>query len=202
VTATDVHDMMNPHFSFLARASRSAGALTLFTALLAGLCTAASAHVVLDEPAALAGTSYRAAFRIGHGCAGSATTAVKVFIPAGFSGAKPMPKPGWSLAVRVARLDKPYTSHGREVTEDVAEISWTARSRDDALPDAWYDEFVLRGSLSAKPGPMWFRVLQTCESGSLDWAEIPASGTSTRGLKSPAALLEVIESGHAGGHQH
>ncbi len=174
----------------------------LLTGLLLGLCASAQAHVVLDESAALAGTSYRAAFRVGHGCAGSPTTAIKVFIPAGFSGAKPMPKPGWSLAVRLARLDTPYRSHGREVTEDVAEVTWTAQSRESALPDAWYDEFVLHGSLSAKAGPMWFRVLQTCESGSLDWAEIPATGTSTRGLKSPAALLEVIESGHAGGHQH
>jgi hypothetical protein len=24
---------------------------------------------------------------------------------------------------------------------------------------------------------MWFKVLQTCEKGSLDWAEVPASGT-------------------------
>ena len=48
---------------------------------------------------------------------------------------------------------------------------------------------------------MWFKVLQTCEKGSIDWAEVPASGTSTKGLKTPAALLEIIPSDHAG-HAH
>lgn len=69
------------------------------------------------------------------------------------------------------------------------------------LPDAWYDEFVLRGSLPSKAGVLWFRVLQTCEKGTLEWAQIPTSRTSTQSLKSPAALLERIESGPVG-HQH
>jgi uncharacterized protein YcnI len=38
---------------------------------------------------------------------------------------------------------------------------------------------------------MWVKVLQTCENGQNDWSDIPASGSSTRGLKSPAALLDV-----------
>jgi periplasmic copper chaperone A len=45
--------------------------------------------------------------------------------------------------------------------------------------------------LPPTPGALWFRVLQVCESGRNDWSEIPASGTVTRGLKAPAALLEV-----------
>ncbi len=177
-------------------------ARSMLACALAAAAASASSHIVLDEPAALAGTSYKAAFRVGHGCDGSPTTAIKVFMPAGFSGARPMPKPGWTLATRVEKLARPYTSHGKPVTEDVAEVSWTATSRDSWLPDAWYDEFVLRGGLPATAGPMWFRVVQVCETGSIDWAQLPASGTSTRGLKSPAALLDIIESGQAGGHQH
>lgn len=170
-------------------------------ASLSFLVIPAHAHVVLGEPAALAGTSYRAALRVGHGCEGSPTTGIQVSIPTGLRGAKPMPKPGWNLSIRTARLDKPYDDHGRQVTEDVAEITWTAASSENWLPDAWYDEFVLRGSLAAKPGPMWFKVVQTCARGSNAWVEIPASGSSTRGLKAPAALLEVIESS-APGHHH
>jgi uncharacterized protein YcnI len=48
---------------------------------------------------------------------------------------------------------------------------------------------------------MAFKVLQTCEKGSIDWAEMPAAGTSAHSLKSPAAMLEIIPSDHAG-HQH
>jgi periplasmic copper chaperone A len=45
-------------------------------------------------------------------------------------------------------------------------------------------------------------VLQTCASGQLDWADIPAQGTSTRGMKTPAVLLEVLPGGSASAHAH
>ncbi len=152
----------------------------------------AHAHVVLEEPAAMAGSSYRATLRVGHGCAGRATTGVRVFLPAGLRAAKPMPKPGWTLSTRRAPLDQPYESHGKTVREDVVEISWSVKDPEQALADDWYDEFVLRATLPAQAGALWFRVLQSCDSGQLDWAEIPAQGASTRGLKTPAVLLEVL----------
>lgn len=164
--------------------------------------TASHAHVVLEEPAALAGSSYRASFRIGHGCAGSPTTGIRVFIPAGVRGAKPMPKAGWTLSTQRAPLAQPYDNHGKTVREDVVEVSWTVQSPAQALPDDWYEEFVLRATLPAQAGALWFRVLQTCASGQLDWADIPAQGTSTRGMKTPAALLDVLPSGGAAGHAH
>jgi periplasmic copper chaperone A len=173
-------------------------------ALVMGLSVFASSsfsHVVLSDQAALANTAYRATLLVGHGCEGSPTTALKVTIPAGFRGAKPMPKAGWVLSTTLGKLTKPYDNHGKRVAEDVTEITWTAAGKDNWLPEAWYDEFVLRGSLSGEAGPMWFKVLQTCEKGHIDWAEVPVTGSSTQGLKSPAALLEVIESSQTG-HQH
>lgn len=164
----------------------------------------AAAHVTLEEPAAIAGKGYKAVLRIGHGCEGTATHTVRVRIPAGFQGAKPMPKPGWTLDIQRAPLAVPYQSHGRTVSDDVVEITWKAASPAAALPDAQYDEFVLRGQLPTQPGPLWFKVQQLCEKGQWDWSETPASGTSTRGLKAPAALLEVLPGmgGTAGEHRH
>lgn len=164
--------------------------------------TSAWAHVVLQDPAAASGASYRATFRVGHGCDGSPTTGITVTIPDGFNGAQPMPKPGWTLYTRVGKLAVPYESHGTKYTEGVLEIRWMANGPENALPAAFYDEFVLRGTTPSKPGPLWFKVVQTCEKGSNDWVEVPASGTSTKGLKSPAALLEVLDIGTAGAHQH
>ena len=171
-------------------------ALGLFSAV-----THSFAHVVLAEPATLANTSYRAMLRVGHGCAGAPTTAIRFTMPANFRGAKPMPKAGWVVSVKWANLDKPYDQYGKQVTEDVSEISWTAASKDNWLPDNFYDEFVLRG-LPAQAGPMWFKVLQTCTAGSADWAQVPASGIATYSLKTSAALLVVIPSEQVGGHQH
>lgn len=150
-------------------------------------------HVVLQDSAAAAGASYRATFRVGHGCESTATTGIRITIPSGFNGAQPMPKAGWVVDTRKGKLEVPYESHGKTFTEGVVEISWTAKGAENALPDAYYDEFVLRGVTPKKPGPLWFKVVQTCEKGSNNWVEVPASGTSTKGLKSPAALLEVLD---------
>lgn len=158
-------------------------------------------HVVLQDGAAAAGASYRATFRVGHGCDGASTTGIRVTIPAGFNGAQPMPKPGWTLYTQVGKLPQPYTAHGKTFTEGILEIRWEANGPENALPHAFYDEFVLRGTTPVKPGPLWFKVVQTCEKGENAWVEVPANGTSTKGLKAPAALLEVLDV-QATGHKH
>ncbi|RUP30854.1 MAG: DUF1775 domain-containing protein [Curvibacter sp.] len=178
--------------------------------LLAGLClafglgSAAQAHVTLDTPQAVTGSAYKAVFKVGHACAEArSTTAITVRLPEGFRGAQPMPKAGWELLVTRAPLAQAYEAHGRRVTEDVVEVRWQARSPSDALPAAYYDEFVLRGTVAAAPGPMWFKVRQDCDLGrSEDWAEVPASGSAARGLKAPAALLEVLPAAPAAAAAH
>jgi uncharacterized protein YcnI len=174
---------------------------TLITLALASLPALAAAHVSLVQAQAAAGSAYTATLRIGHGCEGTPTHTVVVHVPAGLRGAKPQPKPGWTLAVRKAPLAQPYDSHGRRITEDTVELRWTATSREAWLDDGWFDEFSLRGQLPAQPGPLWLRVQQLCERGSWDWAEIPASGISTQGLKAPAVLLQVTPAAPTG-HQH
>lgn len=179
---------------------RSTSSLVLSLLLLS--TGAARAHVALETPSATAGSTYKAVLMVGHGCdGGQPTHTVSVRIPAGFKGAKPMAKAGWALSIRREPLAQPYTSHGKTITDDVAEVVWTAQSDEARLPDAQYDEFVLRGQLPATAGPLWFKVQQRCPAGQLDWADVPASGTSTKGLKSPAVLLEVEPAEHAG-HAH
>lgn len=188
-----MHTLTSSSMSFAVRA---------LAAIALTAAASAQAHVVLEDQAALAGRSYKAVFKVGHGCDGAPTTAISVRLPAGFRGAKPMPKPGWTLRVERAPLATPYDDHGKRVTEDVTLISWTASSKDQWLADGWYDEFVLQGGLPSEARPLWFKVLQTCDNASANWDEVPASGTSTKGLKRPAALLELIPSEQAGGHQH
>lgn len=161
------------------------------------LATASFSHISLEDGAAPAGSGYKAVFQVSHGCQGSATTGLSVQIPAGFQGAKPYPKAGWTLSVKLAKLAKPYDSYGKQVREDVSVVSWTAATKDAALQDAYVDDFMLRGKLPETAGPLWFKVLQTCESGSVNWSDVPASGTSTQGLKLPAALLQVTGAAQA-----
>ncbi|MEO7391688.1 MAG: copper chaperone PCu(A)C, partial [Ramlibacter sp.] len=155
------------HMKMVTRSSIALVALTL-------PATAVLAHVSLQEPRAETGSTYRAVLRVGHGCDGSATRALTVQVPAGFAAVKPAPKPGWDLAVK-----------GPVVT-------WTASGKPAMLPDGMRGEFVLGGTVPAAAGPLWFKVLQVCEQGSIDWSQVPSQGLSTAGMKSPAALLEVM----------
>jgi len=139
---------------------------------------AASAHVSLPPGGATAGDSYAAAFRVGHACSGArSTTGITVRVPEGFSVQKAEPRPGWTLA----------TAPGS--------VSWRAGSAGAALPDKERAEFVVHGTLPAKPGLLWFKVLQTCDVGNADWAEVPAAGNDKPAF--PAARLDVLAPGVA-----
>lgn len=164
-------------------------------------CAAAQAHVVLEYQVAPAGASYKASFKVGHGCGASPTRQVSVAIPTGVRGARPMPKPGWTLEVTREKLAQPYTDHGRSVTEDVARITWTAKTKDDQLASSHYDEFVLVARMPDRDGALYWPVSQICEEGRNDWTEVPKPGQKLSDLKSPAALLEVLPAA-GGGHQH
>lgn len=172
--------------------------------LLAALVAAPAVHphVVLEYQVAPAAGPYKATFKVGHGCGGSPTRQVSVTIPAGVQGAKPMPKPGWSLDVQRTDLAQPYESHGRTITRDVVRVTWTARTAADMLPSDHYDEFVLVVRTPAQAGTIWWPVQQACESGRLDWMEVPRAGEAASALKHPAAMLEILPPASAGGHKH
>ena len=148
--------------------------------------SAADAHIVLEEPSAAVGSSYKAVFKVGHGCDGSGTTGIRVELPDGVVGAKPMPKAGWTLETRTEPLKEPLMLHGRKVDTRVSQVAWSG----GLLPDAYYDEFVVRVTLPATAGKRWFKVYQTCEKGQNDWVEIPQPGQT--GLRREAAALEIL----------
>jgi periplasmic copper chaperone A len=157
----------------------------------------AQAHVTLETGQAPAGSYYKAVFRVGHGCDGSPVKQLIVNIPPGVQGAKPMAKPGWRIEIDRAALAKPYTAHGRTVSEDVAQIRFAG----GPLPDAHYDEFAISVKLPDDAGPLYWKVSQVCEQGRVDWVEVPQPGQALHDLKAPAALLEVVPAEHAG-HAH
>lgn len=152
--------------------------------LLLAAGTPALAHVTLETRSAPAGGLYKAVLRVGHGCEGSPTTAIRVQIPAGVIAVKPMPKTGWTLATREADYGKTYDYYGHPLSRGVVEITWTGGS----LPDAWYEEFVFRASLpAAAPGTViHFPVVQECEKGVHRWIEIPEPGKDADDYKEPA----------------
>lgn len=169
-----------------------------FTGLL--ISNLSTAHVVFTDQLALAGSYYKGTLRVGHGCGDESTIAITVKIPAGFEGAKPQPKFGWKLSTKKELLVKPYNSHGKTITEDVVEIRWEATSKDFYLPNEQFDEFSFFTHLPNQPGPVWVNIKQECVKGVNNWADVPTSGTSIKGIKNPAALLELLPSSELHNH--
>ncbi len=152
------------------------------------LPAAALAHVTLETAEAPAGSFYKAVLRVPHGCAGSATTAIRVQIPDGVKQAKPMPKAGWKLTVKKEKLAEPYDWYGTKISEDVREVEWSGGN----LPDSFYDEFVFRAKLPEDEGKvLHFPVIQVCETGQEKWIEIPAAGQDEDSVETPAPSLKL-----------
>ncbi|TFW18107.1 YcnI family copper-binding membrane protein [Duganella callida] len=139
---------------------------------------AAQAHVTLDQSTGNAGSYQKLAFRVGHGCDGKATTGLTITLPEGAGHAKPMPKPGWKIAI---------TDSGA-----LHEISWSGGE----LPDAYFDEFVIQTKLPDQPGKLYFRVVQQCGNISVAWDQIAGDN-----MKAPAPALDVLPAA-ANSHSH
>lgn len=163
--------------------------------LALALGTGAEAHVVLDRDTAPAGSYFKATLRVGHGCNGSPTRRLTVFVPPGVAVAKPQPKPGWTMETRTAALAAPVLVHGKPVAEAVSQVSWSG----GPLADGQFDEFTMLVLLPAQPGSLYFRTLQECETGQADWAQRPDAGGAR--LSHPAPRLQVLPVG-AQRHAH
>jgi len=165
------------------------GVPLIAAALLAA--SSALAHVTLERQEAPVGAPYKAVFRVPHGCGTSPTLKIRVRIPEGVIGVKPMPKPGWQIETLKGKYDKTYTMfHDVTVTEGVKEVAWIGR-----LPDENYDELVLSMYLTEELGAgriLYFPTVQECESGVHRWIEIPADGKSAADYKEPAPGLKLL----------
>ncbi len=146
----------------------------LCTALFVAAPLSAFAHVSLSEQQARPGTPYSAHFKVGHGCDGSPTTALVISIPDGVTGITPQEKSGWKMqTMRVGAKVTGVTFSGGKLAGDMP------------------DEFVIAMMLPDKLGPLAFPVMQTCEKGSENWAELPAEDGHK--LSAPAPVLTLTK---------
>lgn len=145
-----------------------------------GLCllaNGAQAHVTIHPSQAPAGETFVGAFRVGHGCAGGATTALRIEFPPEVAGVKPQPKAGWT--VEIDSEPQPGSTARR-----VNAITWKGR-----LPDDQFDDFTVMARAPDAPGPLYFNAIQSCDGVVERWTERPAAGQSGRDLRHPAPVL-------------
>lgn len=114
------------------------------------LGTPAAAHVHGSVTEARPGDRIELALAIGHGCAGAATTGLRVAIPAGLTQVAPVELPGWQVVT------------GNE------EIGWTGGE----LPDGTKGQFTLTATIAADAtGTIVVPVVQVCGTSELRWID-------------------------------
>lgn len=164
--------------------------------LAASFVSFAHAHASLEKSETAAG-SYKAVLKIPHGCDGQATNTVIMAIPDGYIDVKPMQKPGWTITTKKADYAKTYSLHGKDISAGVVEVTWSGGD----LPDDFFDEFIVSGSIAAAEGDvLHFPAVQKCANGEVAWNEIAAEGQDPHSLEHPAPVLKVVAGG--GGHDH
>jgi uncharacterized protein YcnI len=166
--------------------------LRIATLCLAAALTAATpalSHVTLEQREAPVGASYKAVFKVGHGCGASPTVRLRVTIPEGVIAVKPMVKAGWRIGVTKGAYAKSYSFfHGATFSEGIKEVTWSG----GRLPDAFYDEFVVSMFIAGELAPgrtLYFPVVQSCAQGAHNWVEVPAADKPGEPLSDPAPSL-------------
>lgn len=146
----------------------------------AALCAAlapcpALAHVTVTPDTAVAGGYQVLRVGVGHGCAGQATTELRIELPAGVQAARPQPKPGWREHVE-GPADAPTA------------VVWTGR-----LPADRFDEFLILLHAPMAPGRILLPAIQRCGATEERWAEPP--GADGQRPQRPAPVVTLTAPG-------
>ncbi|MFJ6670448.1 YcnI family protein [Actinosynnema sp. NPDC091369] len=173
------------------------GGAVLATAAFLALTTAgsASAHVTASTPKdAVQGGYTKVTFRVPNERPDAGTVKVEVNLPAEYplASVSTKPTPGWKVEAVKEKLATPVKSHGREVTEAVRTVTWTADPGTRIEPGQ-FNEFDLSiGPLPDTTDQLVLPAKQTYDSGEVvDWnAAPPAEGADEP--ERPAPVLKLV----------
>ncbi|MFE9744211.1 YcnI family protein [Saccharothrix saharensis] len=172
------------------------GGAVLAAAAILALTTAgaASAHVTASTPKdAVQGGYTKVTFRVPNERPDAGTVKVEVTLPAEYplASVSTKPTPGWKVEAVKEKLATPVKSHGREVTEAVRTVTWTADPGTRIEPGQ-FNEFDLSiGPLPDNTDQLVLPAKQTYDSGEVvDWNAPPAEGADEP--ERPAPVLKLV----------
>lgn len=169
--------------------------IALFAALALALPASAAAHVTLQPSEAAAGDFTVLDVRVPNESDDAATTKVDVQLPDGFIFASYQPVPGWSVAVKMEKLAEPVTSHGEQITEQVAQVTWTADSDGAGIQPGQFVDLPISVQIPGAAGDaLTFKALQTYDDGEVvRWIGAPDSDKPA-----PQVIVTAASEGHHG----
>ncbi|HEY8979054.1 MAG TPA: YcnI family protein [Streptomyces sp.] len=165
------------------------------TAVLA-LSSPAFAHVsVVPEGTAAKGGYAVIDFRVPNERDDASTVKLEVTFPADHPLASVMPQPveGWAVAVTKSKLAKPLSMHGKQITEAVTKVTWTATEK--GIQPGFIQQFPLSvGALPEDTDSLVFKALQTYSNKEVvRWIEVQQDGAEEPEFPAPALALSAAK---------
>lgn len=155
----------------------------------------ALAHVTASSPGATQGGYAVITFRVPTESATATTNKVTIQVPAAtpLASARVEPMPGWTHTITMQTLPKPVTIGGRDITQAVDTIVWTATDGVGLRIDEFADFRISSGPLP-EADQIVFKALQGYSDGTeVDWIEQAAPGSTTE-PDHPAPTLALASS--------
>ncbi|MBV7698782.1 YcnI family protein [Streptomyces sp. TRM70350] len=183
------------------KASRLAAAGAVAVSAVVVLSTPCFAHVTVQPEGAAAKGGYAVVdFKVPNERDNASTTKLEVSFPTEhpLSSVMPEPVPGWKVDVTKSKLDKPIESHGRQITEAVSKVTWTADGK--GIEPGYFQKFpVSVGALPEDADELVFKAIQTYSNDEVvRWIEVPQEGQEEPDNPAPVLELSAAEDDHHG----
>ncbi|MFI6084569.1 YcnI family protein [Streptomyces sp. NPDC051217] len=109
----------------------------------------------------------------------------------------PQAVPGWKIAVTKSKLAKPIEMHGKQITEAVSKVTWTAAAGGGVAP-GYFQQFPLSvGQLPEDADQLVFKTLQTYDNDEVvRWIDAPTEGAEPESPAPVLTLTAASEDGH------
>ncbi|GLZ82028.1 membrane protein [Actinorhabdospora filicis] len=177
----------------LKRLTAVAGLALIGVLTMAG---AASAHVTINPGQVQAGSYARVDLRVPNESDTASTVKIELTLPEQypFASVRTTPIAGWKVETAKRTLTTPLDVHGRQITEAVSTVTWTAENAAAGVQPGQFVEFGL--SLGPVPdvagSTLIFKAIQTYSDGEeAAWiADPPAAGAEEP--ENPAPALKVV----------
>ncbi|WP_314222909.1 YcnI family copper-binding membrane protein [Streptomyces zaehneri] len=184
-------------------ASRVAAAAAVAGSAVLVLSAPAFAHVsVAAEGTAAKGGYAVVDFKVPNERDNASTTKLEVTFPADHPLASAMPEPinGWKIEVTKSKLAKPIELHGKQISEAVTKITWTATGK--GIEAGYFQKFpVSVGALPEDADELVFKAIQTYSNKEVvRWIEVQEDGAEEPENPAPVlALAAASEDEHSHG---
>ncbi|CAM5475018.1 hypothetical protein SALBM311S_11617 [Streptomyces alboniger] len=182
--------------------SRLAAVGALAATAVVVLSSPAFAHVSVQPEGVAAKGGYAVIdFKVPNERDNASTTKLEVNFPTDhpLASVMPEPLPGWDIKVTKSKLDKPVDAHGKQITEAVSKVTWTATGA--GIKPGYFEKFPLSvGALPEDADELVFKAVQTYSNKEVvRWIEEQKEGDEEPETPAPVLTLSAAsEDGHHG----